>query len=183
MVEVGEHEALSEYNAHAYATVVAERARAGGYGAVVFPATTLGKDLAPRVAALLDVPLAGDVTGLEAAGGTLTAVRPVYSGKAFAHLRLNASPALVTIRPNVFQPAESPAAGAVETFTPVLDPGSWKVKLVERKAAGDGAVDVAEATTVVSGGQKTFSSNKGSSVRVRRSCVRCPMIVTASRPS
>lgn len=153
VIEVGEHEALSGYNAHAYATVVAERARSGGYSAIVFPATTLGKDLAPRVAALLDVPLAGDVTGLDAAGGTLTAIRPVYSGKAFAHLRLDASPALVTIRPNVFQPVESPAAGDVETFTPVVDPGSWKVRLVERKEAGDGAVDVAEATTVVSGGR------------------------------
>jgi electron transfer flavoprotein alpha subunit len=152
-VEVGEHDALGEYNPEGYAQVVADRIKAGGYAAVVFSATTLGKDLAPRVAALLDVPLAGDVTGLEVEGGVLTAIRPIYAGKAFAHLSLAATPALVTIRPNVFQPVEAPAAGAVESFAPDVDPATWKTRVVERKAAGEGALDVAEATIVVSGGR------------------------------
>ncbi len=153
VVRAAEHPALADYNAEGYAAVVAEQVRSGGYAAVIFPATTLGKDLAPRVAALLDVPLAGDVTGLEAEEGALKALRPVYTGKAFAQVRWNATPALVTIRPNVFQPVETPAAGAVETFTPSVEPGSWKVRLVERKAAGEGALDVSEATVVVSGGR------------------------------
>ncbi|HKJ02601.1 MAG TPA: electron transfer flavoprotein subunit alpha/FixB family protein, partial [Longimicrobiales bacterium] len=152
-VEVGEHEALAEYNPDGYAQVVADRIKAGGYAAVVMSATTLGKDLAPRVAAILDVPLASDVTGLEVEGGALTAIRPVYAGKAFAHLTLAGSPALVTIRPNVFQPAEAPAAGSVESFAPAVDPGNWTTRVVERKSAGDGALDVAEATLVVSGGR------------------------------
>ncbi len=152
-VRAAEHPALADYNAEGYAAVVADQVRAGGYAAVIFPATTLGKDLAPRVAALLDVPLAGDVTGLEVEGGALRAHRPVYAGRAFAQVRWNATPALVTIRPNVFQPVEIPAAGAVETFTPVVEPGSWKVRLVERKAAGEGALDVSEATCVVAGGR------------------------------
>lgn len=153
VIHVGEHPALADYSAEGYAAVVAERIRAGGYTAVIFPATTLGRDLAPRVAAILDVPLAGDVTGLEAEAGTVRATRPIYAGKAFAQLRLAASPAMVTIRPNVFQPTENPAAGAVETFTPAVDTGSWMVRLVERRAAGDGTLDVAEATVVVSGGR------------------------------
>jgi electron transfer flavoprotein alpha subunit len=152
-VEVGEHEALAEYNPEGYAQVVADRIKAGGYAAVVFSATTLGKDLAPRVAALLDVPLASDVTGLEVEGGALTAIRPVYAGKAFAHLALAGNPVLVTIRPNVFQPVEAAAAGTVENFAPSVDPGGWKTRVVERKAAGDGALDVSEATLVVSGGR------------------------------
>lgn len=153
VVAVAEHEALSEYEGHAWAKVVAKKLNAGGYAAAIFPATTLGKDLAPRVAALLDVPVAGDVTGLEVEGGALTALRPVYSGKAFARVRLNALPALVTIRPNVFQPTESPAAGSLEPFTPALDPQGPRVKVLERKAAGGGTLDVAEATVVVSGGR------------------------------
>ena len=152
-VEVGEHEALADYNPEGYAQLVAERVKAGGYAAVVFTATTLGKDLAPRVAALLDVPLATDVTGLEVEDGGVTAIRPVYAGKAFAHLGLAATPALVSIRPNVFQPVETPAAGAVSTFAPAVDAGAWKTRVVERKAAGDGALDVAEAKMVVSGGR------------------------------
>ena len=153
VVAVAEHEGLADYDGQTYAKAVVEKISSGGYAAVIFSATTLGKDLAPRVAALLDVPLAGDITGLEVAGGALTALRPVYAGKAFAHVRLNASPAVVTIRPNVFQPTENPAAGTVEAFSPSLDPQGPKVKVLERKAAGDGALDVAEATIVVSGGR------------------------------
>ncbi|HSM60957.1 MAG TPA: electron transfer flavoprotein subunit alpha/FixB family protein, partial [Longimicrobiales bacterium] len=152
-IEVVEHAELGEYNPDGYAQVVAERVRGGEYSAVVFPATTLGKDLAPRVAARLDVPLAGDVTGLEVADGELRIVRPVYSGKAFAHVRLEATPALVSIRPNVFQRAERPAAGTVETVAVELDASAWPTRVVEREAAGEGALDVSEATIIVSGGR------------------------------
>lgn len=152
-VEVVEHEALADYNGEGYAAVVAERVKDGAYGAVIFPATTLGKDLAPRVAALLDVPLASDITGMEVEGGALVAVRPIYAGKAFARVRVAASPALVSIRPNVFQPAENPAAGAVEQVQATVDAASWRVRVLERKGSDDGALDVAEATSVVSGGR------------------------------
>lgn len=152
-VEVVEHDGLADYNPEAYAPVVAERVRAGGYGAVIFPATVLGKDLAPRVAALLDVPLATDVTGLEVEDGVVVALRPVYSGKAFARVRVGATPALVSIRPNVFQPDEVGGACAIEAVAAAVDPATWKARVVERKAAGDGALDVAEATIVVSGGR------------------------------
>ncbi|MEX2472736.1 MAG: electron transfer flavoprotein subunit alpha/FixB family protein [Gemmatimonadota bacterium] len=152
-VLVGEHETLGDYNPEAYASVLAARVKEGGYGAVIFPATTLGKDLAPRVAAALDVPLAADVTGLEAEGGKVSIVRPVYSGKAFAHLEVEASPVLVSIRPNVFQATEHEAAGDVETFTPDIDASAFKVRVVERQGASDGQVDVAEASVIVSGGR------------------------------
>jgi electron transfer flavoprotein alpha subunit len=152
-VVVGSHEALADYNPEAYAPVVADRIRAGDYAAVVFPASILGKDLAPRVAALLDVPLATDATGLEVADGALRVVRPVYSGKAFMHLTLEASPALVSIRPNVFQPEERAASGTVEAFNPSVDTGAWRQRVVERKGSSDDALDVAEAAIIVSGGR------------------------------
>jgi len=152
-VKVAEHESLADYHPEAYAEVVAGQVRVGGYGVVVFPASATGKDLAPRVAALLDVPLASDATGLSVDGGALRVVRPVYSGKAFAHLKMDASPALVSIRPNVFQPAENPAAGTVEQVQVQVDADTWKSRVVERKAADDGALDVAEATIIVSGGR------------------------------
>ena len=153
VIAAAEHEALGDYNPEGYVKVVVDRVRAGAYDAVIFPATTLGKDLAPRVAALLDVPLAGDVTELDVEGGALSVVRPIYAGKAFAHLTLNAKPALVSIRPNVFQAVENAAAGTVETYAAEVDPGDWGVRVVERKAAGEGALDVAEATIIVSGGR------------------------------
>lgn len=153
VIHVGEHDALEEYNPEGYLDVVADRIRQGGYRAVVFAATNLGKDLAPRVAATLDVPLAADVTGVGGEDGKITIVRPVYSGKAFAHLELDGAPAVFSIRPNVFQAAEIPAEGAVETFQPSVDPGTWRVRVLERRGASEGAVDVSEASIIVSGGR------------------------------
>ena len=150
---VGEHGAFGDYTPEGYAPVVADRISNGGYAAVVFPASTLGKDLAPRVAALLDVPLVSDITGMEVVDGAITVVRPVYAGKAFAHVRVDAAPTVVSIRPNVFQPTEHPASGTVEAFEPAVDEASWKVRVIERKTQSEGSLDVGEATIVVSGGR------------------------------
>jgi electron transfer flavoprotein alpha subunit len=152
-VAVAEHEALTEYHPEAYAQVVVERVGAGDYSAVLFSATTLGKDLAPRVAAVLDVPLASDVTAVEVEDGTIVVERPVYGGKAFVRLEIEATPVLASLRPNVFPATESEAEGTVQTYTPQLDPSIWKVKVVERKQAGGGATDVSEASIIVSGGR------------------------------
>ncbi|MGD8602093.1 MAG: electron transfer flavoprotein subunit alpha/FixB family protein, partial [Gemmatimonadota bacterium] len=123
------------------------------YGAVLFSATTQGKDLAPRVAALLDVPLATDVTAVEVEAGSVVLERPVYAGKAFARLEIQAAPVVASIRPNVFPPTESGGEASVSTFTPELDAASWKVKVVDRKQSGGDALDVAEASIIVSGGR------------------------------
>ncbi len=152
-VAVGEHEAFADYSPEGYAGVVVERIREGAYGAVVFAATTLGKDLAPRVAALLDVPLATDVTGVDVEDGTITIERPVYAGKALVCLEIEASPVLFSIRPNAFQTAENAAEGAVSTFAPEVDPSTWRVRVLERKKAAQGALDVSEASVIVSGGR------------------------------
>ncbi len=152
-VRVAEHPALAGYNGEGYAGVVAEAVRSGDYGAVLFSATSLGKDLAPRVAALLDVPLAGDVTEVSADGGALSALRPIYAGKAFARIRFEAVPAVLSLRPNVFPPRESEGAGAVESYEPAVDRDAWGTRVLEFQAAGGGDLDVAEASVVVAGGR------------------------------
>ncbi len=153
-IRVAESEDLAAYNPQGYARVVADEIRSGDFAGVLFAATSQGKDLAPRVAALLDVPLASDVTELEVEEGTVMAVRPVYSGKAFATVEFGDSPALVSIRPNVFAAQEKAGAGTVETFEPEgVDPGSWSVRLKEFKATAGETKDVAEAPVVVSGGR------------------------------
>lgn len=152
VIKVAEHEALAAYAAEAYAPVVAEAVRAGGYAAVFFAATAVGRDLAPRVAALLEVPLAGDVTGVEVDGGTVLLRRPVYSGKAFATVTSGSTPVMATLRPNVFGAVEHGAAGSVESIEVSLDPSSFRVRTVSFEAAG-GELDVSEASVVVAGGR------------------------------
>ncbi len=153
-VVVAESDALGGYHPEGYARVVVGAVQAGEYQAVVFGATAQGKDLAPRVAALLDVPLASDITGLDAEGDQVVATRPVFAGKAFSTVAFTASPALVSIRPNAFQARENPGAGEVEKMEMEgVDPGSWKLRVKEFQAAGSEAKDVGEASIVVSGGR------------------------------
>jgi len=152
-VRVAEHEALGDYNPEGYARVVADELRGGGVRAVVFPATAQGKDLAPRVAALLDVPLATEVTEiLDVSDAEFHVLRPIYAGKLFARTALLAEPAIFSVRSNVFQPVERAGDGAVEAFTPQIDPASWKTR-VRGFEASAGEMDVSEASVVVSGGR------------------------------
>lgn len=151
-IRVAEHGDLAHYDGGSFAEVVANEARAGTYSAVVFAATAEGRDLAPRVAALLDVPLASDVTDLEVEGGKLVLTRPVFAGKLFARVVLQAQPALLSIRPNVFQAVAGTGQAEVQAFTPELGAPA-RTRVLEFKAAEGGALDVSEATIVVSGGR------------------------------
>ncbi len=121
------------------------------YDAVLFVATATGKDLAPRVAAKLGVGCATDVTEVEAENGKVVVTRPVYAGKALQRVQLTGSPALVSVRPNTYSPAERSSDGtrvAVEVpqFTP-------RVVVKAVKAPTQAVLDVAEASVVVSGGR------------------------------
>ena len=150
-VKVAAHEALAAYAPERWARVVAELVTAGGYGAVFFGATAQGKDLAPRVAALLDVPLAGDVTAVSTEGGVLAFTRPVYAGKAFATVTCDAAVAAASLRPNVFSPEERGGSADVESLD--VNPGDAATsRVVEFEAAG-GDLDVTEASVIVSGGR------------------------------
>jgi len=149
-VLVAEDASFAKYSPDGYAGTVAGVAKAGGYGAVLVAATAAGKDLAPRIAARLDAPLASDVTGVGIEGGKVAATRPVYAGKAIQQLRVDAPLAVVSLRPNAFAPGSAAKAGAVSKATAVA---ASRVTVREGKAAEQGRLDVAEASVVVSGGR------------------------------
>jgi electron transfer flavoprotein alpha subunit len=152
-VFVGEHEALAQYSAPGYTTAISDQASAGDYFAVFFGASSAGKDLSPRVAARLDVPLATEATELGVDGGELVVTRPIYAGKVFAQLTLEGEPRVVSLRPNVFRAEERPRDGAVEALAVSPDPSAWRTRVREVKASAGGTVDVTEAPIVVSGGR------------------------------
>ena len=152
VVRVGEDSALEGHVPEIHAAVIAEVVASHDYTAVLFAATAVGKDLAPRVAALVDAPLASDVTHLEVNSGRLVAIRPIYGGKVMARIRFEASRAVVSLRPNAFGVDGSPASGRVEPFTPAI-PDEVRTRIVDFRSAEAGAVDVSEATVIVSGGR------------------------------
>jgi electron transfer flavoprotein alpha subunit len=146
-----EHETLGAYSAESYTKAIVDRVQAGDYFAVLFPATAAGRDLAPRVAARLDVPLASDVTGLEIDGDELVVRRPVYAGKAFVEVTLDAAPRLVSVRANVFRAKESPREATLETIPG--EPAPERIRVRDVHAAAGDKPDVSEASVVVAGGR------------------------------
>ncbi len=150
-VIVAEDEAFGVYHPDAAVRALERCLGDSDYGAVLFPATARGKDLAARAAARLGVPLASEVTEIAVEDGRPVVVRPQFAGKALARVAIDAVPALVSLRPNVFLAEESEAAGERVTMEVEPEPARQTFGPVE---SGDrGKLDVSEASIVVSGGR------------------------------
>ncbi len=152
-VIVLEDEGLAGYNPEAYGAQIADMVRSGGYEAVLFGASAQGKDLSPRVAASLGVSMASDVTGLSTGSEGVTAVRPVYSGKAFATFAFKSSPAIASIRQNAFSIRSGDGVAEVERRAVTVDQVALGYRTVGFEASAGNNLDVSEASVVVSGGR------------------------------
>lgn len=153
VVLVLEHAGFTNYNPEALAATVAARLAAGGYRAAFFSASVQGKDLTPRVAAKAGLPMAGDVTEFSLSGDSLTARHPGYTGKIVQQLTLNATPAIVSLRPGAVLPKESAKAGIVESITSATDPAASRVVVTETVTGNSTKLDLGEAPVIISGGR------------------------------
>ena len=152
-VFVADKPELALYSCEGYTAALDAAVAAFAPAVVLVPATSMGKDVAPRLAARRKVGLLSDVMSLEVEGGRLVATRLVYSGKARATVTADpgASLQIATPRPNVF-PASKGAAGAGEVVTLDVAP-VIRAKVVKMEVAETGEIDVAEADKIVSGGR------------------------------
>ena len=148
-----EHAALANYNPEALATFIAERVKSGGYRAVTFVASAQGRDLAPRVAAKLGVPLASDLITVSLTGDKVVGTHPVNTGKVIATVTLSATPAVISMRPGAVTVADVARTPRVETATPSGDPSASKVKVTETLAGNTSKLDLGDAPIIVSGGR------------------------------
>jgi len=101
-VVVVEDAGLAHYLAETYAPIVAEVARAQGATLISATATAVGKDLAPRVAGLLDAGMASDIAKLAAANQF---VRPILAGNAYSTVQIDTPVIAVSVRQSEFTPA------------------------------------------------------------------------------
>jgi len=117
-------------------------------------ATAMGKDLAPRLAAKLDVSIASDCTQVKVNNGELEVVRPIFAGKALASFRFKSSPVMATLRPNVFPLAEK-TEGTGEVIKKEADVGDAKAndRVAEVIRAEGNELDISEAEIIISGGR------------------------------
>ncbi len=121
--------------------------------AVLFAASALGKDLAPRVAARVGAGLATEVTELGIEDGRIVAVRPAYGGKVFLKVEFKAEPALLSVRARAYTAAESPRDGRIDELSLDLGPDAFRSKVELGAGEKKQRPDVAEAEIIVSGGR------------------------------
>ena len=147
-------EAFTAYAAEAWAEAVAQAARDVQAKAIVLGSTSFGRDLAPRVAGLLQAGLLADVGELVLDGGRLRAERSIYSGKVNAQTVSLSAVTVATIRPNAY-PAAAPlaAAGSVRELAVPVDAAKVRCRVREVRRQEAGRPELTEASVVVAGGR------------------------------
>ncbi|MDO9135698.1 electron transfer flavoprotein subunit alpha/FixB family protein, partial [Hydrogenophaga sp.] len=129
---------------------------AANYSHILFPATASGKNIAPRVAAHLDVAQLSDVTKVISAD---TFERPIYAGNAIATVQALDATKVITVRTTGFDPAASTGGNAaIETATAAADDG--KSKFLGSEIAKSDRPELTAAKIIVSGGRALGSAEK-----------------------
>ena len=148
----------SQALAHGLAENVAVQVLAisGNYSHILFPATAAGKNVAPRVAAKLDVAQISDVTKVISAD---TFERPIYAGNAMATVQSTDGTKVITVRTTGFDAAAATGGGAaVETAAAQADSG--KSSFTRSEIAKNDRPELTAAKIIVSGGRALGSSEK-----------------------
>lgn len=131
-------------------------ALAGNYSHILFPATASGKNIAPRVAAKLDVAQISDITKVDSPD---TFERPIYAGNAIATVQSADKVKVITVRTTAFDPAAATGgSAAVETASAAPDAG--KSKHLGQEIAANDRPELTAAKIIVSGGRAMGSSEK-----------------------
>ena len=131
-------------------------ALASGYSHILFPATAAGKNVAPRVAALLDVGQISDITKVISAD---TFERPIYAGNAIATVQSADATKVITVRTTGFDPAAAAGgSAAVESAAAAADSG--KSSFVGREVTKSDRPELTAAKIIVSGGRALGSNEK-----------------------
>ena len=153
-VYIANSAALEHQLAEAVAPVVAKLM--DSHDAFVAPATTTGKNIAPRVAALLDVMQISDILSVE---GDDTFTRPIYAGNAIATVKSKDSKRVITVRTTAFEKAAAEGGSApVEQVDASGDPGTSS--FVSLDASESERPELTSAGVIVSGGRAFGSSEQ-----------------------
>lgn len=129
-------------------------ALAGNYDAILVPATSGGKNFAPRIAAKLDVAPISEIVEVVSAD---TFVRPIYAGNALETVQSSDAKKVITVRPTAFAAAEESGSAPVET---VSGADAGKTRFVSEEMVKSDRPELAAAKIVVSGGRAMGSAEE-----------------------
>lgn len=128
---------------------------AGSYDTIVAPATSSGKNVAPRIAALLDVAQVSEIIEVVSAD---TFKRPIYAGNAIQTVQTTEPKRVITVRTASFQAAPDGGSASVETVAAAADPGLST--FVENRLSESDRPELTSARIIISGGRALGSSEK-----------------------
>ena len=128
---------------------------ADGYDTILAPATTMGKNVMPRVAALLDVMQVSDVIEVVSAD---TFKRPIYAGNAIQTVQATDATKVITVRTATFQVAGEGGSAPIESVDAAANPGLST--FVENRIAANDRPELTSARIIISGGRALGSSEK-----------------------
>lgn len=123
---------------------------ASSYTAILAAATTTGKDLLPRVAALLDVGQISEITKVVSAD---TFVRPIYAGNALATVQSTDAVKVITVRPAAFTEAEKSSSAQVEVINVTAISEQSQSRFINESLSQSQRPELSSATIVISGGR------------------------------
>jgi len=147
---VADGPAFNEYLTDIYTHVANDIIRKEQPAVVILGASTQGKDLAARLSARLNAPVAMDCTAISVENRNLTATRAMYGGKISAEVVLDGAPQILAVRPNAMATDQVPGSGSLEMLD--IEVGNSAFEIIE-KHLDTGKVEITEADTVVSGGR------------------------------
>jgi electron transfer flavoprotein alpha subunit len=153
---VAEDDCLEQYYTDPFTSVLVGLITKYEPNIVIYPATKIGRDLAPRVAATLEVGLTADCTGLSIQDGRLLQTRPAFGGNIMADIISVTRPQMATVRPNVMKKSEPVKDRVTEVVkTPVkIDLKGIRTVIKEIiSIRSSDAVPLDEAEIIVSGGR------------------------------
>jgi electron transfer flavoprotein alpha subunit len=140
------------FNGQAFATAIAEAAKAEGAKVVVIANSFSGKGLAPRVAVKLNAGFVDGAIALPDMSNGFVVRKGAYSGKAFADVNISSDVKVISLNPNSYKVVESPQTAEVATFAPAISDSNFKVVVKEVVKASD-KISLPEAELVVSAGR------------------------------
>ncbi|MDB4968243.1 MAG: electron transfer flavoprotein subunit alpha [Myxococcales bacterium] len=149
-VLVAEHPGLEHYLAETWAPVVVKAAKEKGATVIGATSTSTGKDLLPRVAALLDAGLVSDVIGIVNA---TTFKRPMMAGNVIATVEVGTPIIVATVRQTEFKPALADGAAAPISKVDATVPSDTRAEFVGVAESKSERPELTEAKIVVSGGR------------------------------
>ena len=126
-----------------------------GYDAILVPATSVGKNFAPRIAALLDVAPISEITEVV---DPCTFVRPIYAGNAMETVQSSDAKKVITVRATAFKAAEEGGSAPISAVD--AGPGAPKTRFVSDEIVKSDRPELAAAKIVVSGGRAMGSAEE-----------------------